>query len=174
MVAQIEENKSTSKYIAKNIPLEKIIALYAKGMNMTEIGKVLGCSTAAISIRLKGHTEDLNALIPFKDSRADTLAFYQRKLLNSIDKGAIEKCSAYQRVGMFGILYDKERLERGESTQNIAYASMDKTFRAMVEEQAKLEAELGLDRDELVEMIESKQGQDDDSTKHYEAKDNKV
>lgn len=146
MVANLEtEVVDNSKYIAKNIPLEKIITLYTKGMNMTEIAKVCGCSTAAISIRLKDHTEDLDALIPFKNARADTLAFYQRKLLNSIDKGSIEKCSAYQRVGMFGILYDKERLERGETTQNIGYADYTKALSSVVAKRKELEAELGID-----------------------------
>jgi hypothetical protein len=45
----------------------------------------------------------------------------QAKLLKHIDNAKLEKASAYQLVGSLALLYDKERLERGQSTQNVSY-----------------------------------------------------
>jgi hypothetical protein len=57
----------------------------------------------------------------------------------------IQKASPYQRVGMFGILYDKERLERGQTTENIGYMDYNRALEQVMAERNKLQAELGLD-----------------------------
>ena len=43
-----------------------------------------------------------------------------------------------------GILYDKERLERGESTQNVAYADLTRDHNKLREKRLALEKELGI------------------------------
>jgi len=52
----------------------------------------------------------------YVEHRATILQGLQAKILKSIDLPAIQKTPASQRVVMAGILYDKERLERGQST----------------------------------------------------------
>ena len=47
----------------------------------------------------------------------------QERILHSVDLDAINSASLMQRAATFGILYDKERLERGQSTANVAYDS---------------------------------------------------
>ena len=133
----------------KGIPLEKIIKLRAKGLSLEEIAGALGCSIANISIRLKDHMEDLDALNDFKEAKADTLALYQRKLINSLNTGDIQKASPYQRVGMFGILYDKERLERGQTTENIGYVDYNRALDQVIKERERLQDELGIDGDTI-------------------------
>ncbi len=49
------------------------------------------------------------------------LAEYQRKIIKSITASDIKEAKLKDRVVAFGVLYDKERLERGLSTENIAY-----------------------------------------------------
>ena len=132
----------------KGIPLEKIIELYTKGLSQSEIAKYFNCSRQAINARVSPYLEDLQALPDFKKFRADVLAFHQRRLLNSLDNESIQKASPFQRVGMFGILYDKERLERGESTENVSYIDMTRTRAQMEADRIRLEAELGLDESE--------------------------
>ncbi len=83
----------------------------------------------------------------FKENRADLLSIQQDRLINSLTDADIQKSSAYQKVGMFSLLYDKERLERDKSTSNIAnvYSTLDTqhaNYRQRIEE---LEAELGID-----------------------------
>jgi hypothetical protein len=80
---------------------------------------------------------------PFKRHRAEILAGKQAEILKSLTNEELKKASVYQRVGMFGILYDKERLERGQSTQNVAYAEMEREMSEIDREIEVLEAELG-------------------------------
>jgi hypothetical protein len=50
-----------------------------------------------------------------------------------------------QRSASFGILYDKERLERNQSTANVAYADMTRHVSELDREIAQLERELGME-----------------------------
>jgi len=129
----------------KGISLEKILHLRSKGLSLKDIAGACGCSEANVSLRLKDHNEDIEALDDFKAIKGDTLAIYQRKLLNSLSNADIQKASPYQRVGMFGILYDKERLERGQTTENIGYMDYNRALEQVMAERNKLQAELGLD-----------------------------
>jgi len=63
----------------------------------------------------------------------------------SLTEADIKKMSARDRVLAFGILYDKERLERGQSTENIAYADLTKGLEEIQREKRKLAKDLGLD-----------------------------
>ena len=147
MIGQNEpvENLPAIDYRSKCIPLEKIIELYQKGLTQVEIAKFFGCTKQAIHQRISPFKEDLEALPSFKSFRADVLAFHQRRILSRLTEDDLKKASGYQKVGMFGILYDKERLERGETTQNIGYADYSKSLAAVMEKRQQLEAELGLD-----------------------------
>ncbi len=126
------------------IPLERIIELRSKGLSYSAMAGVLGCSKQAISFRLKDHIEDIEGLEHFKNGRADFLALIQRKLITSLTVEDIKKASAYQRVGMFGILYDKERLERGQVTEIVGYADLNVAFAQVVAEREKMAKELGI------------------------------
>ena len=59
---------------------------------------------------------DQEIIRSYKDQRADSLAGLQVKLLNAIDDDKLKKASAFQLVGSAALLYDKERLERGQAT----------------------------------------------------------
>lgn len=61
----------------------------------------------------------------FKNHRADIFAGYQDKLLSSVTDTDIKKASLMQRMASVGILYDKERLERGLSTGNFVNIQAD-------------------------------------------------
>lgn len=127
------------------IPIEKLVALRLKGMAYTDIAKLIGRSKQAVWQRLQPIEESLEALPDFKSCRADLLALHQQRLLSSLTGDDIKKASAYQRVGMFSLLYDKERLERGETTQNIGYADYTKALSSVIAKRTELEAELGID-----------------------------
>ena len=66
---------------------------------------------------------NLQATESFRKQRADILSGMQERILHSVDLEAINNASLMQRAATFGILYDKERLERGQSTANVAYDS---------------------------------------------------
>lgn len=55
----------------------------------------------------------------YKNHRADILAEMQRKFLRFVDTAAIKKMIASRGLTDFGIIYDKERIERGQNDSNI-------------------------------------------------------
>jgi len=106
------------------IDINKAITLRVKGLSYADIGEYFGVSRQAIHQRLQGLLPENVDIEPYKTHRADILAAKQAELLKSLTPEDIKESSPYQKVGMFGILYDKERLERGESTQNVAIAAV--------------------------------------------------
>ena len=143
---------------SKYIPLEKIIELHQKGLNQVEIAKFFGCSRQAINQRVKPYKDDIEGLDTFKSIKADLLAFHERRILNRLTNEDIQKSTGYQKVCMFSLLYDKERLERGETTQNIGYADYTKALSGVIEKRRQLETELGLDSEAITVSPEDEQG----------------
>ena len=101
------------------IPIAKLLALRKKKLSYEQIGKIVGCSKVNVWERLQPYIDEIESLDSYKDNRADLLAIVQHRLVNTLNPTTIEKMSPRDRVLAYGILYDKERLERGQSTQNI-------------------------------------------------------
>lgn len=110
-----EKRKPTGK-----IDVQKALELRLKGLSYEDIGKHFGVSKMAVCKRLKDRLPDKRVdLEAFKRNRADLLASKQKLILDSMTQEQIEKIPPQSRPTAFGILYDKERLERGQSTQNV-------------------------------------------------------
>ncbi len=127
---------------SKGIPIEDMIHYSERGLSHAEIGQMVGCSAANVTARFGkvGYTPE--RLKAYKLHRADIFTEKQRQIMDAISPEKLKKSTAYQLVGMGGILYDKERLERGESTQNIAYADMAKNSDNIDTEIETLETEI--------------------------------
>ena len=107
------ETSDTSKYAPKNIPIDLIIDyIENKGLNQTETAKLLGCDSSNISRQIAKYNIKPGYLKKFKNGRADILAFYQKVVLSYLTSDKLKKASAAKLATIFGILYDKERLER--------------------------------------------------------------
>ena len=132
-----------NKTIDDVIPISKIIELRKRGLTYKEIGNILGCTRQNIELRLRPFKAEIEALPSFKEQKADVLAVFQQKILNSLTPGDIKSMPVGSRLTGFGILYDKERLERGQSTENVAYADMESDQAAIKAEMAQLRKELG-------------------------------
>jgi len=104
----------------KNIPLATIIKYRKQGLKYDEIGQLVGCSKSNISERLSPLMDNIDALPAYKEHRADIIDIVQQQILNNMTESKLEKMSAYQLSGMYGLFYDKGRLESDKSTQNIA------------------------------------------------------
>lgn len=127
----------------KNIPISTILQYKNKGLSDTEISRLVGCSQQNISQRLQEYRLEIDGLKAFKENRADTFAVLESKLLNSLCESDIKSMSAGSRITGAAILYDKERLERGQSTQNIAYTDMSRRLSELDNEINRLSEELG-------------------------------
>ena len=125
------------------VDLERAINLRLKGLTYLEIAQIFGVTQTTVHERLQGYIPEDSNLSAFKLNRADIMAAKQEQILKSLSQDDIQKASAYQRVGMYGILYDKERLERGQSTANVAYADLSREMRDIDNEIRQLEEELG-------------------------------
>jgi len=141
-------NKSLT-VIDNVIPIAKIIELRKKNLTYDEIGKILDCTRQNIEQRLHGYKQSIDSLKSVKDHRADTLAVVGDTILNSLTAGDIKKSTGYQKVGMYSLLYDKERLERGQSTENIGYYDYTKGLDKVIEERDRLQLELGMTPQEI-------------------------
>ncbi|RMG00473.1 MAG: hypothetical protein D6726_11205 [Nitrospirae bacterium] len=102
------------------VPIELLIDYRAQGLSYAEIAKLVNRRKQTIHERLKPYDEHILGLKKYKSKRADILAVYQQKILKHLTDEKLKKTPAAQLITMFAILYDKERLERGQSTSNVA------------------------------------------------------
>jgi len=105
---------------AKNTPINKLIQQKLENPNLShkQLGKLNGISSPAVTALFKRHNVDIEQLEQFREHRADLLTLHQERVLSSITAEDLKKASARDKAIVFGTLYDKERLERGQSTSN--------------------------------------------------------
>ena len=136
------------------IPISTILAYKQKGYSNIDIAKLLNCDKSNITHRLKPYKQYIDSLEDYKSHRADTFATIQHILLDSIQPSDIKSMAPASRITSAAILYDKERLERDKSTENIA-------FKDIVQERKSLEEhrdEVLQRRAELLRQIAEKEG----------------
>ena len=104
---------------SKGIPLEDILELRRKDLTLKQISVILGCSESNVHKRLKGFAPIRVKIDRYKRHRADLLALTQANIHNSITPSVINDASLLQRTTALAVMYDKERLERGQSTSNV-------------------------------------------------------
>jgi hypothetical protein len=115
---------TSSAPINKDIPIDLLLDYSSKGLTYRDIAKLAGCSAANVHQRIKAVNFDPNHLRAYKDNRADLLAWKQRELILSLDSAEIKAMQPRDRIVSYGILYDKERLERGQATSITGYEGL--------------------------------------------------
>lgn len=113
----IESLPDTSKYKSKSTPIHKVKELLDKGLSHSQIAKLLNIDRSAVTRLIQRHGLNSEEDRLFKKGKADFLNSLQRRILNSITLAEIKKMATRDRIMTFGILYDKERLERGQATE---------------------------------------------------------
>ena len=89
------------------------------GLTYDEIGQMFGVTGSTIHQTFaRAGLTDLEGLQDFKSQRADVFAVHQRRVLDCLSEEKLQAASVRELAILFGTLYDKERLERGKSTQN--------------------------------------------------------
>lgn len=107
------------KKAVNNITKERRLKMKLGGMTYEEIGKIEGVSKVAVYKQISGLLPNQVDLETYKTHRADILAGKQMEVLLELTPDKLKAASAMQIATTFGILTDKERLERGQSTQNV-------------------------------------------------------
>jgi predicted transcriptional regulator len=126
----------------KGIPVGLAVEYAALGLTQAEIAKLLGVSVPSISKLLKPHKQALASLDAYRARRADVMCLMGRELLYSLGPAEIKAMPPASRVTAAAILFDKERLERGQSTANVEYSAFDKKIKVLDNEIVELESRL--------------------------------
>lgn len=106
------------------IDIDKAVQHRFNGLTMAEIGKIFNCSKQAVSQALAPYKNIPKGYKTYKDRKAEILELKQYELVCAVDAAAIKKMQPYQAITAIGILEDKIRLIRGESTQNVSVHSV--------------------------------------------------
>jgi hypothetical protein len=119
---QSVEKPDKSHCRPKNTSITKILHQKAANPKLTnrQLAKINNVSQQAISQMFQRYGINENYLESFKEHRADILAGIQETVLGTLTVEDIKGASFRDRTVAMGILYDKERLERGQSTSNVA------------------------------------------------------
>ena len=104
----------------------------------------IGCSKPNIVQRLQHYGYKPGDLTKFQEHQADRYAIRRLRISKHLTEEKLKKMSAYQLVGMDSVTLNQERLIRGESTQNIAYADLTRDHDKLRAKRQALEKELGI------------------------------
>lgn len=137
----------------KGIPLDEIVSLKLNNPNlsMTQASAILGCSKANLIARLSRANISWGSMAPtldrYKARRADLLAHKGMTVLAALSEDKVTEMTGLQLATAYGILYDKERLERGQSTANVAYQDLTQSLSEIEAEIARLQGGGVIDAD---------------------------
>ena len=124
------------------VPLGLLMEYAAQGLNDAEIARVVGRNKATVNERLREFRQAAGNLKTYKSARADIFAVLGRELLYSLTPSDIKGMPPASRVTCAAILYDKERLERGQSTEIVTLEHIDNDISAIDAEIIELETRL--------------------------------
>ena len=115
-----ESLPDTTKHRAKGVSWEAVLELKQKGLSHAQIGTLLDCSRQNVDYLVKQYGEGLALVESYKKNRGDLLASKQCQLLTALTPEKIDKMAGRDLVVSLGILQDKERLEKNQSTTNVS------------------------------------------------------
>lgn len=132
-----------------------------KGMSFREAAAILDVKHPSLWEFCKAndiHHKD--ELVRYKKHRADIIDAKGKLLLDSLTTDSVNSMDPYKRIVGYGILYDKMRLERGQSTQNVAYQDIAGGIEEIDREIAALQGQISDEKsesepDRLTEEIEA-------------------
>jgi transposase len=126
---KIKSIKKTKPAVYKAIELK----INNPSMNNKEIAKIVGRDASSVYRALKNYGIDTKKVNTYKKLRADILAGTQGRIIENITEEDLTKAGLRDKAIAFGVFFDKERLERNQSTANYSLASVveraDKKFR---------------------------------------------
>lgn len=119
---------------ARKIDRKKVLDLHARGFTAPEIAQQQGVAHSTVWRFLERMKPELGAVEAFKKGRADVFARIQAKsldtqerIIDTLDDVSLGALTPSQKSGLIialnaqaGTLFDKERLERGQSSHNVS------------------------------------------------------
>lgn len=122
---------------ARKLDRKHVLDLHARGFSTPEIARQQGVVSSTVHRFLERMRPELGAVEEFKKNRADVLARIQAKsldaqerIIDTLNDGVVTALTPSQKSSMLialnaqnGTAFDKERLERGQSTANLSTLS---------------------------------------------------
>ena len=123
-----------TKRTARKLDRKQAMQLAERGLTNPEIAKMTGVVSSTVYRFLSQSMPERHALEVFKKERGDVFARLaaksldlQERLVDTFDESVVVALKAHEKGSLLhalniqaGTLYDKERLERGQSTQNLS------------------------------------------------------
>ena len=115
---------------------------YNHFLSYDAVAKIQGVTKQAVHNRIK-HLLPTPDTQYYQDHRADILSNIQLQLLSELDANRLKKAPAGSLVLAACQLYDKERLERGQSTANADMRILSTTLQELEAQERELKRSLG-------------------------------
>ncbi len=141
------ESKETglTQRIDSKINLIKAIELRSKGVTLQDIGNQFGATKQAVHELLQNHVPYIDVVSEVRKTRANILTAKGIELLLSLTEDEIKKIPPGSRATTFGILFDKERLERDQSTEIVSIKAIEDKYNAKLLERQAMERKAGVE-----------------------------
>lgn len=127
------------------INLVKAIEMRSKGISLQDIGDHFGVTKVAVHNLFKLHIPYIDVVDEVRKTRANILTAKGIELLLSLTDKEIKKIPPGSRATTFGILFDKERLERDQSTENVSIHEIEDKYNAKLLERQAMERKAGVE-----------------------------
>lgn len=129
----------------KFISVDRIAHLIGvKGLSYSETGRILGIAKQTVAYHCERHGITNKGVAWYRKHKLDLMEQKEGLTLNCMTLESIKKAPARDQAVIFGILYEKGRLEADKSTQNINLQGMlgklDSKLQALEEEEERLES----------------------------------
>lgn len=119
---------------ARSLDRDKALAMARAGVPPQDIAQHQGVARTTVWRFLQTHKDELTNLNIYKANRADYMAALhgeavslQKRIIATFDDGVLSALKPSEKTGLLmalnataGTVFDKERMERGESTSNVA------------------------------------------------------
>ena len=122
---------------SKSAQLKDILQLKLKGLTDQQIANKYGITQQAINKRLQGIYKliDKESLEAYRENKANLLDSAELQLLSEVLQASkLKKMSVRDATVSYGIIYDKNRLEKGLSTENTAILDIVEERKRIVKE----------------------------------------
>ena len=101
-----------------------VVGLKALGVPTSTIAKIRGVTPSAVSHVLSRYNINQKLLDDYKNNKTDIIEGVSMRYIDHLANAKLKDISPSQAVMVYGTLYDKVRLEKGQSSINIAYRDM--------------------------------------------------
>ena len=124
------------------IPLALVIAELKSGKTVKQIATTYDVTPETVWGMMRRQGFSIRSLQAYQATKADLLAFRQSQVLEAMDHEKITQASLRDQATTFNILHNAERLERGQSTNNINVASLNMELAEVERQIEELESKM--------------------------------